>query len=75
MAKKTTVKASKPVSRKATIHEFPGSRAAHPAPRGPVQEPKGPHPKQKQPKPGLEAKMKPRPRYEAPAYRPAGKLK
>jgi hypothetical protein len=37
-------------------------------------EPKPPFPKQKLPKPGLEADLKPRPRYEAPNYRPAGKL-
>ena len=34
-----------------------------------------PFPEQKQKKPGLEAKLKPRPEYEAPEYRAAGKLK
>ena len=38
------------------------------------QQPKPPFPKQHQAKPGSEAKLKPRPRYEAPAYRSAGKL-
>jgi hypothetical protein len=38
------------------------------------QEPKPPFPKQHQDKPGLETEMQPRPRYQAPAYRPAGKL-
>lgn len=61
-------------ARKATVHEFP-TRHAAPAPRGPVREPKPPQPKQKQAKPGLEARMKPRPRYEGPSYRAAGKLK
>src|SRR5262245_28326986 len=37
-------------------------------------QPKPPFPPQHQAKPGIEAKMKPRPRYEAPAYREAGKL-
>ncbi len=40
-----------------------------------LQEPKAPYPKQKQPRPGIESKMEPRPRYEAPAYRAAGKLR
>ena len=40
-----------------------------------VDEPKSPMPPQHQPKPGLEAKVKPRPRYEAPLYEGAGKLK
>jgi hypothetical protein len=37
-------------------------------------EPKPPFPEQKLPKPGLEAELKPRPRYKAPRYKPAGKL-
>ena len=36
--------------------------------------PKPPLPKQHQEPPGLESEMKPRPKYEAPAYRAAGKL-
>ena len=35
---------------------------------------KPPLPKQHQESPGLESKVRPRPKYEAPAYRPAGKL-
>lgn len=37
-------------------------------------EPKPPFPAQKQDKPGIEAELKPRPRYEARRYKPAGKL-
>lgn len=37
-------------------------------------EPKPPFPKQHQEKPGLEAEMKPRPQYQAPRYKAAGKL-
>ena len=37
-------------------------------------EPKPPFPEQKQDKPGIEAELKPRPRYEARRYKPAGKL-
>ena len=35
---------------------------------------KPPLPKQHQESPGLESRVRPRPKYEAPAYRPAGKL-
>jgi NAD(P)-dependent dehydrogenase (short-subunit alcohol dehydrogenase family) len=37
-------------------------------------EPKPPFPQQKLEKPGLEAELRPRPRYQAPKYKPAGKL-
>src|SRR5689334_8793472 len=37
-------------------------------------EPKPPFPEKKLPKPGLEADLKPRPRYEARRYKPAQKL-
>ena len=40
-----------------------------------VKQPKSPLPAQHQRKPGIEAKLKPRPRYEAPLYAGAGKLK
>jgi NAD(P)-dependent dehydrogenase (short-subunit alcohol dehydrogenase family) len=36
--------------------------------------PRAPLPKQSQRPPGLESKLRPRPKYEAPAYRAAGKL-
>jgi NAD(P)-dependent dehydrogenase (short-subunit alcohol dehydrogenase family) len=38
------------------------------------REPKPPFPAQHQRKPGIEAKIEPRPRYEGPTYRAAGKL-
>jgi NAD(P)-dependent dehydrogenase (short-subunit alcohol dehydrogenase family) len=37
-------------------------------------QPKPPFPKQHQAKPGIEAKMKPRPEYQAPLYKGSGKL-
>src|SRR5437763_755841 len=43
--------------------------------RGRVKQPKPPMPKQHQEKPGLESKVKPRPRYKAPFYKGSGKLK
>jgi NAD(P)-dependent dehydrogenase (short-subunit alcohol dehydrogenase family) len=39
-----------------------------------TRKPKPPFPKQHQRKPGIEAKITPRPKYMAPAYRAAGKL-
>ena len=39
------------------------------------QEPTPPFPAQQQAKPGLESAMEPRPRYQAPHYRAAGKLR
>ncbi len=54
-------------STKGKIQEFP-------RPGGKVEEPKAPFPKQKQERPGIEAHVKPRPRYKAPAYKAAGKL-
>ena len=50
----------------------PGKR---PAPDGKLEQPKSPMPPQHQRKPGEEAKLEPRPRYEAPHYTGAGKLK
>jgi NAD(P)-dependent dehydrogenase (short-subunit alcohol dehydrogenase family) len=41
---------------------------------GPLKEPKSPMPAQHQRKPGLEWKLNPRPRYEAPLYKGSGKL-
>lgn len=42
---------------------------------GQLEEPKSPMPAQHQRKPGIESKLDPRPRYEAPQYRGANKLK
>jgi NAD(P)-dependent dehydrogenase (short-subunit alcohol dehydrogenase family) len=41
---------------------------------GRVEEPKSPMPAQHQKKPGIESKMRPRPRYQAPLYKGADKL-
>jgi NAD(P)-dependent dehydrogenase (short-subunit alcohol dehydrogenase family) len=42
--------------------------------RSRTQQPKPPFPPQHQTRPGIETRIKPRPRFEAPAYRAAGKL-
>jgi hypothetical protein len=42
---------------------------------GQIQQPKSPMPAQHQRKPGLESKLRPRPRYQAPYYKGAEKLK
>ena len=55
-----------------------GGKAKSAAKRRPVkklEQPKSPMPAQHQEKPGQEAKLKTRPRYEAPHYEGAGKLK
>jgi NAD(P)-dependent dehydrogenase (short-subunit alcohol dehydrogenase family) len=52
--------------RGATLHEFPSGGHSRPKP---------PFPPQHQPRPGLEAELEPRPKYLAPNYRGAGKLK
>ncbi len=70
MAGKTTVTKSKAAGHKATIHQFPSHSG-----EGARQEPKAPLPAQHQRKPGVEARMSPKPRYQGPDYRPAGKLK
>ena len=55
-------------------------RDSHPRPskrrksNGEQRKPKSPFPEQHQEKPGIEAKLEPRPKYEAPEYKAAGKL-
>src|SRR5512143_2555421 len=51
----------------AVVHHFPSGKRTQ-------SEPKPPFPEQHQEKPGIEAKIEPRPRYEAPQYRGSGKL-
>lgn len=45
-----------------------------PAATGAMRQPSPPYPEQQQSHPGIEADIEPRPRYEAPHYRAAGKL-
>jgi NAD(P)-dependent dehydrogenase (short-subunit alcohol dehydrogenase family) len=59
------------LSRTRASSELQGSRAREPQMQ---REPKPPFAKQKQRAPGLESKLDPRPRYEAPKYKAAGKL-
>src|SRR3954467_174278 len=53
-----------------------GQAGRHPGPPQPEREPKPPFPKQHQSNPevGLESKLNPRPNYQAPQYKAAGKL-
>ena len=57
-----------PGKKRAQVHLFPAPAQAK------QKEPKPPFPKQHQRRPGLEAEIEPRPRYQAPMYRAAGKL-
>jgi len=66
--KRSRSRAKKPISAKQPGAKRPNAQQ----PR--VQKPKPPFPPQHQPRPGLEAKMTPRPRYESPKYEGSGKL-
>lgn len=57
--------------RQAKIHPFPASKKEYQVDH---REPKAPYPPQHQDKPGIEAEIEPKPNYEAPLYRAAGKL-
>jgi NAD(P)-dependent dehydrogenase (short-subunit alcohol dehydrogenase family) len=59
---------------KAAKEDLKESRLSSNGLKGRLKEPKSPQPKQHQSKPGIESKVKPRPNYEAPHYRGAGKL-
>ncbi len=80
MARRTSTKRQAKVDQKsggkATIHEMPvrSKQQGRGSEHEPMRQPKPPNPKQKQAKPGLESKMQPRPRYQAPRYKAAGKL-
>jgi len=67
------VKTKRSGSRKKTTVRSNGSRRRARS-IGQLKEPESPMPAQHQKKPGLESKVKPRPRYEAPFYRGAAKL-
>ena len=60
-------KASKSVAGKSESKKQPGQTSPRPKPRPPL-------PEQHLSKPGKEAKLQPRPQFEAPAYRGSGKL-
>src|SRR5256885_1562574 len=68
MPRKTVTGVAGKTEKRATVHEFP-SRGSEET----VREPKPPFPAQKQSRPGMEQRMEPRPRYQAPAYRRANK--
>ena len=59
-------------AKKKTSAKTNGSRGRRVS--GKLKQPKSPMPEQHQEKPGLESKVKPRPRYQAPHYRGSGKL-
>jgi NAD(P)-dependent dehydrogenase (short-subunit alcohol dehydrogenase family) len=55
--------------------QFARTMASKKGSKGKLKQPKSPMPPQHQEKPGVEAKLKPRPNYQAPMYQGAGKLK
>ncbi|HET7224465.1 MAG TPA: SDR family oxidoreductase [Candidatus Eisenbacteria bacterium] len=68
---RTTRAASAPAAAPAGARRTPARHERAPRRR---REPEPPFPAQHQPKPGIESRMRPRPRYQAPEYRAAGKL-
>ncbi|HSB28647.1 MAG TPA: SDR family oxidoreductase [Pyrinomonadaceae bacterium] len=71
MARKARSSTKKRATKSLAKHD--GDLAASQA--GKLEQPKSPMPKQHQAKPGIEARLKPRPNYQAPSYRGSGKLK
>lgn len=61
-------------SKKQTKTSASNTRASKTREVGQLREPKSPMPAQHQRKPGLESKLDPRPRYEAPTYKGSDKL-
>ncbi len=71
----TTSRSTKSASKKTAATGSSGKLAQAAREMGQLKEPKSPMPEQHQRKPGLDSKVKPRPRYEAPHYKGSGKLK
>jgi NAD(P)-dependent dehydrogenase (short-subunit alcohol dehydrogenase family) len=69
MATRSNVRTKKKPEAKGKLVEFGGSKSRS------QREPKPPFPKQHQAKPGIEKEIEPRPKYQAPLYRGAEKLK
>lgn len=69
MATRRSATQKKPAVTKAKVMPFEKSGGS------PQRQPKPPFPKQHQPHPGVEAKVEPRPKYKAPRYQGANKLK
>jgi NAD(P)-dependent dehydrogenase (short-subunit alcohol dehydrogenase family) len=76
MARKEKATARSARTRSGGSGGFQGSGAGSVKERKPQMqsEPEPPFPRQKQKSPGLESELAPRPRYQAPRYRPSGKL-
>ena len=62
-------------SKAAKAKAAPSRRTTKSPPKGKLEQPMSPMPPQHQRKPGIEAKLEPRPRYNAPHYKGAEKLK
>jgi NAD(P)-dependent dehydrogenase (short-subunit alcohol dehydrogenase family) len=70
---RTSKKSSK--SKTGSKRKLPGNGLSDQSINGKLEEPMSPMPPQHQEKPGIEAKLSPRPRYQAPLYKGANKLK
>ncbi|HUR37252.1 MAG TPA: SDR family oxidoreductase [Terriglobales bacterium] len=69
-AKKKSTRTGRPLARASHSEKRTAGFATRPKQR----QPKSPLPAQHQEKPGIEARMKPRPHYQAPLYKGSGKL-
>src|SRR5438045_2646373 len=67
-SRSTARKSTNAKPEKKKLFHFPAKKS------GQLKQPKTPLPAQHQEKPGIEAAMKPRPKYQAPAYIPSEKL-
>lgn len=72
---KTSSKAGAKNSRRATAGSNARATRNGSGEVGQIKQPKSPMPAQHQQKPGMESKLRPRPRYQAPYYKGAEKLK
>ncbi len=73
-AVKKRSQSAKPATRNAVRNGGVAARGSRNGEVGQLKEPKSPMPAQHQRKPGIEGKLKPRPKYQAPLYKGSGKL-
>lgn len=62
-------------AKRSNLREFPRRPGMERSPASKLKQPKPPFPPQHQQKPGRERSLKPRPKYKAPNYQPANKLR
>ncbi len=71
---KTTVAKQRKIQKEIDAKKTSSKKSQKPIQAGARKQPENPFPKQHQAKPGIEAKLKPRPQFRNPDYRGSGKL-